>query len=177
MAPTTLLNSFGVLGAQALVPIVLGSFQSLRMPASVRARRRAARRLDKTRLLGGADDDDEEDEEILDETLTLADSVLFPILGSAALLGLWLLLKYVDKTWIDLVLGVYCAYPRPKGADGVRSGWVDGCTQSPALASSQSTRPLTRSSRASCASSASADPLTTSACRRASARCSTRPCA
>jgi hypothetical protein len=44
----------------------------------------------------------------LDETLSWADSLLFPVLGSAVLLGLWVLLRYVDKKWINLVLGIYC---------------------------------------------------------------------
>jgi minor histocompatibility antigen H13 len=56
--------------------------------------------------LGVEDEDD--DEEDLEETLTLADSLLFPVLGSCALLGLWLVLKYVGKKWINIVLGVYC---------------------------------------------------------------------
>lgn len=99
------LSSFATLGAQALVPIAIGSFQSLRVPAPVRARRRAARR-SRIKLL------DEDEDDILDEdegeVLTLVDSVLFPIMGSVALLGLWALIKYVDKKWIDLVLGAYC---------------------------------------------------------------------
>lgn len=103
------LASFAVLGAQALVPITIGSFQSLRVPAPVRARRRAARR-SKNKL--GLDDDDDDD--ILDEeegeTLTMTDSLLFPVMGSVALLGLWALIKYVDKKWLDIALGVYCEY-------------------------------------------------------------------
>lgn len=102
------LSGFAALGAQAMLPIILGSYQSLRVPASVKARRRAARRLDRKRLLGEDDEDDDDLDSEMDETITLADSILFPILGSAALLGLWALIKYVDKKWIDLVLGVYC---------------------------------------------------------------------
>lgn len=44
----------------------------------------------------------------MDETLSWADSLLFPVLGSAVLLGLWVLLRFVDKKWINLVLGIYC---------------------------------------------------------------------
>lgn len=101
------LASFGTLGAQALVPIAIGSFQSLRVPAPVRARRRAARR-SRVKLLVDEDDEDDILDEEEGEVLTLADSVLFPILGSAALLGLWALIKYVDKKWLDLILGCYC---------------------------------------------------------------------
>lgn len=113
------LASFAVLGAQALVPITIGSFQSLRVPAPVRARRRAARR-SKNKL--GLDD---EEDDILDEeegeTLTMADSLLFPVMGSIALLGLWALIKYVDKKWLDIALGAYCEYhPR------LRVAWARG---------------------------------------------------
>lgn len=98
------LAAFAVLGAQALVPIAVGSFQSLRIPASVRARKRAARRA-RTKL--GEDDDDILDENE-GETLTLADSILFPVLGSAALLALWALITYVDPRVLDVLLGCYC---------------------------------------------------------------------
>lgn len=56
------------------------------------------------------EDDAEADEEAesLEETLSWADSLAFPILGSIALLSLWALLKYVGKEWLDLFLGVYC---------------------------------------------------------------------
>lgn len=100
------LASFATLGAQALVPIAIGSFQSLRVPAPVRARRRAARR-SRVKLTLEDDEDDILDEDE-GEVLTLADSVLFPIMGSVALLGLWALIKYVDKKWIDIFLGAYC---------------------------------------------------------------------
>lgn len=53
----------------------------------------------------------EEEDESIEETLGWADSLAFPVLGSVALLGLWGLLKYVGKEWINFVLGLYCAYP------------------------------------------------------------------
>lgn len=102
-------SSFVALGAQALLPIALGSFKSLRTPAAVRARRRKARKARRDKLVFDDESDaDDDDESEFDETLTLMDSLLFPILGSCALIGLWYLIKYVDKKWIDLMLGVYC---------------------------------------------------------------------
>jgi minor histocompatibility antigen H13 len=44
----------------------------------------------------------------MDETLTWADTLIIPIFGSVALLGMWLIIKYAGKKWINIVLGVYC---------------------------------------------------------------------
>lgn len=99
-------DAFWALGGQALLPIVLGSFKSLRTPTKLKKKRRAAKRRSGKLVVDDSEDEDEEEE--LDEVLTMADSILFPILGSAALLGLWFVIKYVDKKWIDLVFGLYC---------------------------------------------------------------------
>ena len=53
----------------------------------------------------------EEEDETFEETLGWADSLAFPVLGSIALLGLWALLRYVGKEWINFVLGIYCKSP------------------------------------------------------------------
>ncbi|WVQ93668.1 hypothetical protein IAU59_000744 [Kwoniella sp. CBS 9459] len=98
---SALWGSYLSLGLQALVPIAIGSFKSLKTPESTLAKRRANR---KDKLL---DEEDDEEEEAIEETLTWADSLLFPVLGSVALLGLWAILKYVGKEWINLILGVY----------------------------------------------------------------------
>jgi hypothetical protein len=45
----------------------------------------------------------------MDETLTWGDTLVFPIFGSIALLGLWGLLKYAGAEWINFLLGIYCA--------------------------------------------------------------------
>lgn len=116
--------TFAQLGAQALVPIVIGSFQSLRTPAAVRARLRRARRSSSTLLLAD-DEDDLEDEDDNGETLTMGDSLLFPVLGSVALLSLWLLIKYVDKKYIDLVLGIYFSCAGVVAVQSTLSGILD----------------------------------------------------
>ncbi|WWD16379.1 hypothetical protein CI109_100805 [Kwoniella shandongensis] len=106
---TDLYASYLALGLQALIPITVGSFKSLKTPAATLRKLRAARRDKLAQDLAYEDDLDllEEDEETIEETLTWADSLLFPVLGSVALLGLWAILKYVGKKWINLVLGVY----------------------------------------------------------------------
>ncbi|WWC60441.1 uncharacterized protein I303_103013 [Kwoniella dejecticola CBS 10117] len=97
-----LIGSYISLGVQALIPIILGSFKSLKTPDSTIRKRKLSR---KAHLLD--EEDDEEEEEAIEETLTWADSLLFPVFGSIALLGLFFLIKYVGKEWINTVLGVY----------------------------------------------------------------------
>ncbi|KAL7420132.1 hypothetical protein Q5752_005098 [Cryptotrichosporon argae] len=92
----TPLSVYGSIVAQSLVPLILGSFKSLPPP---RPGRRDPKRSD-----DAGDDDDDDD---MGETITLADSLLFPVMGSGVLLGLWALIKYGGKEWINWVLGVY----------------------------------------------------------------------
>jgi minor histocompatibility antigen H13 len=44
----------------------------------------------------------------MDEMLTWGDTLIIPIFGSVALLGMWLIIKYAGKEWINFVLGIYC---------------------------------------------------------------------
>ncbi|WRT65822.1 uncharacterized protein IL334_002772 [Kwoniella shivajii] len=98
-----LIGSYLSLGIQALLPIFLGSFKSLKTPESTLRKRRLSR---KAQLLG-EDEDEDEEEEAIEETLTWTDSLLFPVFGSIALVGLWLILKYGGREWINIILGVY----------------------------------------------------------------------
>lgn len=81
-------------------------------PASVRARRKS-RKSASAIPTGSEDSEDEDDfdaEAELDETLTWADTLIFPIVGSVALLSFYGVLKYFGKDWINLILGVYCEF-------------------------------------------------------------------
>ncbi|KAF8906564.1 hypothetical protein CPB84DRAFT_1770102 [Gymnopilus junonius] len=62
------------------------------------------------------DDDDDEDEEDL-ERMWSRDAWLFPVIGSVALVGLYMIVKYLGEVWINWLLGWYFA-----GA-GVGSVW------------------------------------------------------
>lgn len=94
--------SYVSLLGQALLPLLLGAHQSLRTPASVRAKLKREKRA--RRKLALEDESDDEDE---DETLTLGDTLLFPVLGSVVLLALYFVLKWLPKQYIDIVLGAY----------------------------------------------------------------------
>lgn len=123
MAENALIPAYLSLGLQALGPIVLGSFKSLKVripsphsfpvrtvtdpqtPATTLARRKKAADV-ANRIL--TEDEEEEADDSEDEVLSWADSLWFPIFGSIALVGLWALLKYVGKEWINFCLGIYC---------------------------------------------------------------------
>lgn len=116
------IRAYASLLLQATVPLVLGSFKSLKVsycfwkasyiadiqtPESTKALRRA--RLKTKQTIPDPDDEDAYDDETsLDETLTWADTLIIPIFGSVALLSMWLIIKYAGKKWINIVLGVYC---------------------------------------------------------------------
>lgn len=95
----------------ALIPIYYGAFQSLRTPKSVVDARKAAR---KGKSIEGVDGEDEESDEDEDEPsavekLTSSDAWLFPIIGSFVLFSMYLAFKFLDRIWVDRILGVYFA--------------------------------------------------------------------
>lgn len=113
------IGAYLFLGAQALTPIVIGSFSSLKASLGLnaltcqtpKALRRALRQKRKAKApkedVHKEVDSDEEDEEE-EEHLTLIDSLMFPLLGSVALLSLYFLLKYVGQDTINMLIGGYC---------------------------------------------------------------------
>ena len=93
----------------ALVPIYHGAYASLRTPQSTRKalkKRRSSRKSE-----GEAAEEDEDDDEsvTLPETLTSEDAYWLPVIGSVVLFSMFLVFKYLDKTWVDRVLGFYFA--------------------------------------------------------------------
>ncbi|KAJ3996409.1 peptidase A22B, signal peptide peptidase [Lentinula boryana] len=59
---------------------------------------------------GGADrqaESEDEDEDEQNERLSLEDAWLFPIIGSVVLFGLFVVIKYFGKEWINWLLGWY----------------------------------------------------------------------
>jgi hypothetical protein len=144
-----LLAAYASLTAQALVPIALGSFKSLKVgrlgwgylggfavtsctmlllyppwmvvdrrggcsvprwnPQTPQSTISKRERSHPETLLS---EDTEDEEEGIEETLTWADSLLFPVLGSVALVGLFLVIKYFGSEWLNLFLGVYCESSR-----------------------------------------------------------------
>lgn len=82
--------------AGALVPIYHGAYASLR-PAKIVP---ASDVEDDT-------DDDEEHDGVRAETLTSAEAWMFPVLGSCVLFGMYLVFKYIDRRYVDVLLAAY----------------------------------------------------------------------
>lgn len=86
----------------ALVPIYHGAYASLRTPQSTLLA------LKKQRESHDEEDDDEDEEDIsIPETLTSEDAYWLPVIGSVVLFSMFLVFKYLDKVWVDRVLGFY----------------------------------------------------------------------
>jgi len=88
-----LLSSYAGLITLAVTSIYAGSFGSLVLA--------------KPKHTDGTVIEDEDDEEEIADRLSSADAWLFPVIGSALLLGLYLIVKYVGKEWINWLLQWY----------------------------------------------------------------------
>lgn len=95
----------------ALLPIYHGAYASLRTPQSTIKALKKKREERQSNDDDDSDDEEEEDEEdvTLPETLTSEDAYWLPVIGSAVLFSMFLVFKYLDKTWVDRVLGFYFA--------------------------------------------------------------------
>ncbi|KAN0090857.1 Signal peptide peptidase domain containing protein [Tylopilus felleus] len=91
-----LISSYAGLLCLASVSVCCGAFGSL--PTSP-----PKRTTPKQNLL----QDDEDEEEDIPDRVSAADAWLFPIVGSVALFGLYLVVTYVGKDWINWLLGWY----------------------------------------------------------------------
>ncbi|KAJ9102054.1 hypothetical protein QFC19_004982 [Naganishia cerealis] len=125
VAPSSIIYAYSALGVQAVLPIVLGAFASVKTPRSIRKAVKAAylERVAKiaygnvndriphpdeiyNALAGeeGPDDDEDEDE----DRVGLQDSLWFPLMASCALFGFFILFKFVDPIWINRFISIYC---------------------------------------------------------------------
>jgi len=93
-----LLSSYGGLLSLATVSIYAGAFGSLPKPP------RNPLDASGKSLLEGEDDDEDED---IPDRLSSGDAWLFPVFGSVALFGLYMVVKYFGKEWINYLLGWY----------------------------------------------------------------------
>ncbi|TKY85847.1 hypothetical protein EX895_005388 [Sporisorium graminicola] len=108
--------AYGVLMAGAVAPIYFGSFASLKTPKTTRdllkaakKKRTSARDADQSGSDTDSDSDSEDDEDALDK-VTSSDAMWFPIMGSAVLLGLFLIFKYLNKKYVNLLLSFYFGF-------------------------------------------------------------------
>ncbi|KAK0504634.1 signal peptide peptidase-domain-containing protein [Armillaria luteobubalina] len=85
-----LLSSYVGLLTLASTSIYLGSFGSLPNTKSNKA-----------------EEDEEEDDDMDVERLSSEDAWLFPLIGSGTLFGLYMIIQYFGKEWINWLLGIY----------------------------------------------------------------------
>ncbi|GAA97932.1 uncharacterized protein L969DRAFT_89765 [Mixia osmundae IAM 14324] len=109
----SLLQAHAAILLSALLPIYFGAQASIRIPKSVKKAIKAAKAVSagaSSDADAQADDDDDDDEDEGDiDRLTSSDALLFPILGSAVLLTMYLALKYLDKDMINKLISAYFA--------------------------------------------------------------------
>ncbi|KAJ3724448.1 peptidase A22B, signal peptide peptidase [Lentinula raphanica] len=89
-----LISSYAGLLSLACISICAGAFTSLPNPK---------------KRTGGAErtENEDEDEDEQNERLSLEDAWLFPIMGSVVLFGLFVVIKFFGKEWINWLLGWY----------------------------------------------------------------------
>ncbi|KAG0369894.1 signal peptide peptidase-domain-containing protein [Gamsiella multidivaricata] len=90
--------AYAALSTMAVVPIYFGSFGSLKKWKNPK---------DKSKKKKPEDSDDSDDEDEASESMSLEDAYMFPIFGSITLFGLYLVFRYVDKTYVNYLLTAY----------------------------------------------------------------------
>ncbi|CAL1707111.1 unnamed protein product [Somion occarium] len=90
-----LISSYGGLLALALISIYAGAHGSL-SPVKPHRSPEAA-----------ATTDDEDEEEEIEDRLSSSDAWFFPVIGSVILFGLYIVVKYIGKEWINWLLQWY----------------------------------------------------------------------
>lgn len=103
MSETGLFIAYGVIGAMALVPIYYGSFSSLDRLKSAQSK---SHKRPRNQFAEYSDSEDEEEES---ESVSAEDAYLFPVYGSGALFSMYLVFKYLNKQWVNLLLSSYFA--------------------------------------------------------------------
>ncbi|KAJ2156703.1 hypothetical protein GGF46_005010 [Coemansia sp. RSA 552] len=92
--------AYAAIGTMAVAPIYFGSFGSLDRIKSSR------RKKERSEFAEYSDSEDEEDES---EAVSAEDAYMFPVYGSAALFSMYLIFKYLNKDWVNLLLSGYFA--------------------------------------------------------------------
>ncbi|KAL5523864.1 hypothetical protein ACEPAG_8037 [Sanghuangporus baumii] len=99
-----LISSYAGLLSLATFSVYAGSFGSLSPPRKPRDAKKF-------------DDDSDDEREDIPERISSSDAYMFPILGSAVLFGLYLIVKFLGVEWINWLLGWYFTFA------GVGSVW------------------------------------------------------
>lgn len=101
--------AYGVLMTAAVVPIYFGSYQSLSTPKTTRDLVKAAKKKARGNSSDASDSESssDDDDNTTSEKLTSSDAMWFPIMGSCVLFGLFLIFRYLNKEYVNMLLGFY----------------------------------------------------------------------
>lgn len=101
--------AYGAMMTGAFLPIYFGSFSSLRTPASTSALIKKSKKGKKSKNSESEDEWDSDDEAVTDvsEKLTSSDAWLFPVFGSVVLFSMFLVFRYLNKKYVNMLLGFY----------------------------------------------------------------------
>ncbi|KAJ1664162.1 hypothetical protein EV178_004374 [Coemansia sp. RSA 1646] len=103
MSSTGIYIAYAAIGSMALAPIYFGSFFTLdRLKSSERKKRSRSGEFPEY-----SDSEDEDEDE--SETVTSEDAYMFPVYGSIALFSMYMIFKYLNKDWVNLLLSGYFA--------------------------------------------------------------------
>ncbi|KAI8323694.1 peptidase A22B, signal peptide peptidase, partial [Martensiomyces pterosporus] len=112
--------AYAVIGSMAVVPIYSGSLDSLdRLKSSHKKK-------DRPQFAEFSDSEDEDDDET--ESVSAEDAYMFPVYGSAALFSMYLVFKYLNKDWVNLLLSGYFAILGVAALSQVSTKVVKGVT-------------------------------------------------
>ncbi|KAF8936838.1 hypothetical protein BGZ47_009303 [Haplosporangium gracile] len=92
--------AYAALGTMAVMPIYFGSFASLKKWKNPKQKK-------KSKKDSKEDSDDSDDEDEVTESMSLEDAYMFPVFGSITLFGLYLVFRYIDKTYVNYLLTAY----------------------------------------------------------------------
>lgn len=109
--------AYGALMAGAVAPIYFGSFSSLKTPKTTRdllkaakKKRKSSRDSDDSGSDSDSDSDSEDDDDDVLDRVTSSDAMWFPIMGSAVLFSLFLVFRYLNKKYVNLLLSFYFGF-------------------------------------------------------------------
>ncbi|KAG0239114.1 signal peptide peptidase-domain-containing protein [Mortierella sp. GBAus27b] len=91
--------AYAALSTMAVVPIYFGSFGSLKKWKNPQDKSKKKKTDD--------EDSDSDDEDNVSESMSLQDAYMFPLFGSATLFGLYLVFRFLDKTYVNYLLTAY----------------------------------------------------------------------
>ncbi|KAG0227881.1 hypothetical protein BGW42_002535 [Actinomortierella wolfii] len=89
--------AYTALATMAVVPIYFGSLASLKKWKNPNEKKKKTH----------DSDDESSDEEDETETMSLEDAYMFPIFGSAVLFGLYLVFRFIDKSYVNYLITAY----------------------------------------------------------------------